>query len=271
MRKTNLGKLGLILAGLLLLSGCDASQDQNNSATPSAMVTVTTQAPTSDTVLAQADVDNQAQAVLDQAQDALASANSTARNFYVVFDGSGSMIGRAPGGDKFRNKLDGAKWAMHQFVEALPDDVNLGLYVFDSRHNGEVLPLAANNKAEFLKLIDAVRDGGGTPLGDSIEKAVKTLKKQYEKQFGYGEFRLVVVTDGDSNDSMTEGVKAAQKNNFAIYTVGFGIGEKHELRRYSRFYKDAVNADQLKSALTEAGSELELYDPTSFPGEAEGQ
>jgi uncharacterized protein with von Willebrand factor type A (vWA) domain len=270
MRKTNLTKLGLILAGLLLLSGCDASQDQNNSATTQPAIAVTT-APASDLVLAQADADNQAQAVLDQAQDAVASANSTARNFYVVFDGSGSMSGRAPGGDKFRNKLAGAKWAMHQFVEALPDDVNLGLYVFDAKHNGEVLPLAANNKAEFLKLVDAVDDGGGTPLGDSIEKAVNTLKKQYEKQFGYGEFRLVVVTDGDSSDSLTTGVKAAQKNNFAIYTVGFGIGERHELRKYSRFYKDAVNADELKAALTEAGSELELYDPDSFPGEAGGK
>ncbi|MBK9770988.1 MAG: VWA domain-containing protein [Candidatus Obscuribacter sp.] len=188
-----------------------------------------------------------------------ANVNLTARNIYVVFDGSGSMEESIPGSDQFSTRLAGAKWAVHQFIDGLPDNINLGLYVFDQSGSREVLPLGPDNKAEFLSQIDAVVANNGTPLGESIEAAVKALKVQQAKQKPYGEFRLLVVTDGHASDYIGRGVKQANKSGFPLYTIGLGIGQDHELRKESRFYQDAKDAEQLSAALKAAGSELEDY------------
>jgi uncharacterized protein with von Willebrand factor type A (vWA) domain len=203
----------------------------------------------------------------------VAAENQTARNFYVVFDGSGSMFGGAPNTDKFRNKLEGAKWAAEQFAATVPDDVQLGMFVFDGKGRREVLSLKANNKAEFLAAVKAVmpNTGTGTPLGESMIVALKTLKRQYEAQMGYGEFRLLVVTDGEANDigQVNAAGKLAAEYGIPVYTIGFGIGPNHSLRKYSRSYQDAHDAEHLKKALQEAGAELPDFDPKDFTG-AEG-
>lgn len=246
MNISKFARLFLLLFGLTMLSGCEASTDPNNQ-------------QYAELIIAKADLENAAPVdVVDDAQ-------STARNFYVVFDGSGSMDERPPQADTFKTKLEGAKWAMHKFVEGLPDDVNLGLYVFDKHGSREVLTLGPNHKAAFLEQVDAVSADNSTPLGASIETGVKALKTQYLRQLGYGEFRLVVVTDGHATDSINRGVKAAEANHFPIYTIGFGIGQTHQLRQYSRLYQDAENAEQLKQALDNAASELEAF-PDQFSG-----
>lgn len=239
MKALNLSCLRILVLILSasLLSGCEAATDSDNA---------------SDVV----DV-----AELSATDSALpaANVNLTARNFYVVFDGSGSMEEAIPGSNQFPNKLAGAKWAVHQFVDGLPDGVNLGLYVFDQRGSREVLPLGPDNKTEFLSQIDAVVANNATPLGESIEAAVKALKVQQAKQKPYGEYRLLVVTDGHASDYIGRGVKAAQKNGFPLYTIGLGVVGDHELRKVSRSYQDAKDAEQLSAALKAAGSELEDY------------
>jgi uncharacterized protein YegL len=194
---------------------------------------------------------------------------SLQRNFYFVFDGSGSMHEAPPssggsGEQRFRSKIEAAKWAVRQFMTTVPNDVNLGLYVFDSRGQREVIPLGPNNRVAFLNAIENVRANQGTPLGDAIAKGVDALVEQYKKQLGYGEYRLIVVTDGEASDDLNAGVTQALRYSIPIYTVGFGIGEGHALRKYSVSYKNALSAGDLQQALTEAGSELDVYDPGTF-------
>jgi Ca-activated chloride channel homolog len=196
---------------------------------------------------------------------------STARNFYFVFDGSGSMDGAPPsnsGADrKFRTKIEGAKWAVHEFMKTVPADVNLGLFVFDSNGTREVLPLGANNRQQFLAEIDRISTGGGTPLGRSIHGGAGALVHQYRKQLGYGEFRLIVITDGESEDDINYGVSEAVKNSMPIYTIGFGIGQSHALRRFSVSYKNADSAAEIQQALKEATAEMDVFDPKVFQGQ----
>jgi secreted protein with Ig-like and vWFA domain len=180
---------------------------------------------------------------------------SLARNFYFVFDGSGSMDGQ---------RLRDAKQAVKEFLKNVPDDVNIGLYVFDYYGDREVLPLKANNKAQFVAQVDKVYAGGGTPLGAAIAKGASTLAAQREKQLQYGEYRLIVITDGEASDYIETGTDAAEKNLVPIYTIGFQIGNRHKLRQHSVSYQSANDINELRKALTEAAAELDVFDPQSF-------
>ena len=79
------------------------------------------------------------------------------RNFYFIFDGSGSMsesLNKQCQGDKrFGSRLEGAKWAVGQFLPLVSRDVNLGLWVFDSHGNNERVALGPDNRAPFLTAV----------------------------------------------------------------------------------------------------------------------
>jgi Ca-activated chloride channel homolog len=200
---------------------------------------------------------------LDDAQGVV----STTRNFYFVIDGSGSMNDR-PGGackgdQSHANKLAGAKWAVGQFMDNMPADVNLGLYVFDSNGQREVVPLGSNNRRAFMDAVDDVSGGGGTPLADAIRAGTNKLVTQYKKQLGYGSYRLVVVTDGDAS-GIPGAAKYATKKGVPIYTIGLCIGNNHPLRDHSVSYQAADNFDDLAQALQETMAETQTFDATEF-------
>ena len=247
----------LTLLALSLLAGCSSSGTQTDSTDLSNVKKV-------DPLTVAPDGDGDAGS---PASDTKAAVNLK-RNFYFVFDGSGSMKDAPPssdGGDqKFHSKIEGAKWAVNEFMKSVPDNVNLGLFVFDSRGEREVLHLGSNNRQEFLKDINRVDPAGWTPLGDAISKGATALAKQYKNQMGYGDFRLIVITDGEANDSINKGIATALKYNIPIYTIGFGIGPKHSLRKYSISYRSADSAKQVENALEEAAAELDVFDATSF-------
>ena len=80
---------------------------------------------------------------------------SLTRNFYFIFDGSGSMsesLNKQCKGDRrFGSRLEGAKWAVEQFLPLMPPDVNLGLWVFDAYGNSERVLLGPDNRDTFLQ------------------------------------------------------------------------------------------------------------------------
>jgi hypothetical protein len=196
---------------------------------------------------------------------------SLARNFYFIFDGSGSMrdpLGSDCGGDQsFKRKLEGAKWAIAEFLKKVPADVNLGLYVFDENHSRQsecnVLPLGPNNMAAFLQAINDVEAGGGTPLARAIRFGAEVLAEQRKMQLGYGEFRLIVVTDGLADD-IPQAAEYATEKEIPIYAIGLCIQEDHPLRQYAVSYRAADNFQDLAKALEATVSEAEFYDAKAF-------
>ncbi len=193
--------------------------------------------------------------------------SSTKRNIYIVFDGSGSMNNRLQQGanQQFKNKIDGAKWAVNEFMQTIPDDINLGLFVFDAQGVREVVPLAALDRAAFLSAIRDVRAAGGTPLGESIKAGVDALMKKYQEQLGYGEYRLIVVTDGEaSGSSIAEAVDYAQDFGVPIYTIGLDVNEQHSLRANSRQFFSAKSFEELKKGLIDSAAESETFDANEF-------
>lgn len=198
-------------------------------------------------------------------------APSLTRNFYVIFDGSGSMaesLTRQCKGDRrFGSRLEGAKWAVEQFLPLVPRDVNLGLWIFDAGGNSERVSLGPANRGRFLTAVQQTRAGGNTPLTESIEQGVNRLVQQRDAQLGYGEFRLIVVTDGQATGRpLPQAVDHARERRIPIYTIGLCIGEKHELRKDSVSYRAADSIEALKRGLEETLAETNVFDPRTFSG-----
>jgi hypothetical protein len=196
---------------------------------------------------------------------------SLTRNFYFIFDGSGSMaesLTRQCTGDRrFGSRLEGAKWAVEQFLPLTPRDVNLGLWIFDAAGNRERVPLGPDNHGAFLTEVRKTRASGNTPLTESIEQGVNRLVQQRDQQLGYGEFRLIVVTDGQATGRpLPQAVNYAREQRIPIYTIGLCIGEKHELRKYSVSYRAADSIEALKRGLEETLAETSVFDPQTFSG-----
>lgn len=184
---------------------------------------------------------------------------STASNYYFVIDGSGSMGDRCEGG----RKIEWAKQAVAQFLNQVPGDVNLGLYIFDDDGDREVVPLGSNNRERVLSAVQAIDVGGGTPLGAALRHAKTQLLQQYKQQLGYGEFRLIVVTDGEAGDMSVMETEAQEVASlpFQLRTIGLCIGEHHALRRYSLSYSAANNDAELQRALQQATAEIDVFTP----------
>jgi uncharacterized protein with von Willebrand factor type A (vWA) domain len=196
---------------------------------------------------------------------------SLTRNFYFIIDGSGSMseaLNKQCHGDKrFGSRLEGAKWAITQFISLVPPDVNLGLWIFDVNGNSERLPLGPESRTPFLAAVQKTKAGGRTPLTESIEQAVNRLVQQRDKQLGYGEFRLIVVTDGEATGRpLPQAVAYARQRRIPIYTIGLCIGTQHELRKSSVTYRAADSIEALRRGLEETLAETNIFDPQTFSG-----
>lgn len=189
-----------------------------------------------------------------------------ARNFYFIIDGSGSMKGTPdapcePG--RFDSKLAGAQWAVRTFLEKVPDDVNIGLHLFDQRGNREVVPIGNNNRQEFLAAVETIDPGSGTPLAEAIQVGTNKLVEQYKKQLGYGEYRLVVVTDGKAK-GIPIAANLAAEWGMPIYAIGLCIDEDHPLRQHALTYRAADSFEDLEKGLEETLAELPSFDASTF-------
>lgn len=195
------------------------------------------------------------------------AAVSLKRNFYFVFDGSGSMAyrpdGSCVGDQRFATKIEGAKWAVREFIAKVPNDVNLGLYVFDGKGEREVVPLGSGNHNKFLQEVSNIRAAGGTPLAQGMRVATQRLIEQYKKQLGYGEYRLVVVTDGQA-DNIPDASLNAIRYSIPIYAIGLCIGDNHPLRQYAFSYRAADSVEDLRRGLEETLAELSSFDIKEF-------
>jgi len=205
-------------------------------------------------------------AVAKDKGDAAISADLFARNYYVVLDASGSMTERGCSGDA--PKIDAARVALDAFADSLPADANLGLQVFDARGVREQLPLGTKNRDQFKAVLGKVRAAGGTPLHSAVTQAYTKLEAQGARQLGYGEYHLVVVTDGEASEGQdpTGAVKLIlDRSPVVLHTIGFCIGERHSLNQPGRtIYRAADNPGQLRQSLADVLAEAPTFDSSGF-------
>lgn len=230
--------LAVALCGLVL-AGCDESPKKAaDPAKPRPAIKVSEQPPTPPWPPLQ--------------EDAKLAADPLARNYYLVFDASGSM------GDRDcvegSSKLAAAKLAVGSFARSIPPGANVGLAVFGQGGIAERLPLAASSREQLDATIRRVAAGGGTPLKSAMDIGVRALTAQARRQLGYGEYHLVVITDGEFNPSSEDPRPTAdlvlRDTPIVMHTLGFCIGEKHSLNQPGRvLYKAANSQKELEQGL----------------------
>jgi hypothetical protein len=186
------------------------------------------------------------------------------RNFVIIFDDSGSMAGRDDDGNR---KIDTAKNAVVEWSKSVPAGANVGLVSF---HSGvwSLQLLTPASKEQLISAVRNIEDGGSTPLSKAFEKSFFMLTKQGLKQLGYGEYTIVVITDGEANEAvqLNEWVHFVLDNSpIQIYTIGFGIGTDHTLNQPGLTqYRPAENLAELQKGLKEVLAEAETFDETEF-------
>jgi len=250
-RRHNMFRLGACLALTFLFLACDPPTQNGNAASGDGQ-TATPSAPGPKNGWLKAATNSQVQV------DTLL----TRRNFYIVLDGSGSMTeSRCAGGS---TKTVVAKQAIKRFAKLLGEDDNLGFLAFDSRGITERFPLSLGNRDRFNAAVDDTGANSGTPLYTAVALAYSKLKEQAERQLGYGEYHLIVVTDGEANGEPD--VKGTIVNTIlaespvVIHTIGFCIGPEHSLNQPGRvIYKDASNPKDIEEGLQAVLAEADKF------------
>ena len=185
-------------------------------------------------------------------------------NYYVILDGSGSM---EESHCSSRNKMIDAIDALSAFIDSVPQEANIGVSVFNHNRITELIPLQSEGRINTTKLSRIV-PGGATPLRSAIESAYGKLVSQGERQLGYGEYHLVVITDGLATEGEDPGAVVRQmlsESPVNLYTIGFCIGSDHSLNQpgYST-YRAAENLTALKQGLSEVLAEAPSFTLDSF-------
>ncbi|MCI0540518.1 MAG: VWA domain-containing protein [Verrucomicrobiales bacterium] len=179
-------------------------------------------------------------------------------NVVIVLDASGSMNG-ALSGSKL-NKMAAAKVALKEVLKNVPPSTRVGLLVFSARNVQDdwVYPLGPRNDSELFKAIDLPMPGRGTPLGQYIKVGADRLLEERAKQFGYGTFRLLIVTDGEAEDRTlveryTPDVIA---RGIRVDVIGVAMASNHTLARRVHSYRAANDPASLRRALSEVFAEV---------------
>ncbi|NLG99400.1 MAG: VWA domain-containing protein [Chloroflexi bacterium] len=132
----------------------------------------------------------------------------------LAIDVSGSMAVN----DMVPTRMDAAKQAAHQFINGLPEDLQVGLVYFKEY---------ASVKTPLTRDHDLVRRGvnqlearGGTAIGEAIHTALDQLALYDQEEVGL----IVLLSDGESNQGRPpiDAAKRAKEIGVPIYSVGIG-------------------------------------------------
>jgi hypothetical protein len=173
-------------------------------------------------------------------------------NVVVVVDASGSM--GAPMGGSTRMSV--AKDALKQVLKQIPDTTHVGILVFPQ--GNWVYPLGPRKESMLAGAIDSIQSGGGTPLGDYMKRGADALLEARKKQFGYGTYRLLVVTDGEAGDARQVEAYTPDiiSRGITIDCIGVEMASRHTLATKVHSYRNANDPESLKQAISEVFAEV---------------
>lgn len=126
------------------------------------------------------------------------------------------------------NRLAAAQKAAKEFVEMLPDSINLGLVSFARSAIVEVSP--TTNRGQVSSAIDHLQLGPSTATGDAILTALQSLQTFQDsipggkKDSDKVPSRVVLLSDGARTVGrpVEDGISAAKKASVPVSTIAFG-------------------------------------------------
>jgi len=176
----------------------------------------------------------------------------------IVLDASGSMRGTLAGSNL--DKMSAAKSALKEVLASVPASTHIGLLVFSSSNlkNDWVYPLGPRVDADLARAIDLPKAGSGTPLGQYIKIGADRLLQERTKQFGYGTYRLLIVTDGEAGDQnlVERYTPDVISRGITVDVIGVGMSARHTLATKVHSYRAANDPASLKRALADVFAEV---------------
>ncbi len=176
-------------------------------------------------------------------------------NVVIVLDASGSMNDRMSGTSI--RKIEAAKSAIKEVVKNTPPTTQIGLLVFGEYRRWEY-PLGPRDDEKLFRAIDSVSATGGTPLGEFIKKGADRLLKARKDQFGYGSYRLLVVTDGEASDQnmVQRYTPDVISRGITVDVIGVDMQQDHTLAKTVHSYRRANDPASLSQAIREVFAEV---------------
>lgn len=191
---------------------------------------------------------------------AFAAAGAGAQEVYVdnvviVLDASGSMKEIMSGTST--RKMDAAKTAIKEVVRNTPSTTRIGLLVF-GQQRGWVYPLGPRSDDRLFRAIDGLAASGGTPLGEFIKQGADRLLEARRDQFGYGSYRLLIVTDGEASDQslVDRYTPDVVSRGIVVDVIGVDMDRDHTLAKKVHSYRRANDPASLSRAIREVFAEV---------------
>lgn len=174
----------------------------------------------------------------------------------VLIDDSGSMNDEMRG-QRIR-KMDAAKRSLTLVLENLPTDSQVGVLTLN---NGWLTRLDTVNRAQLRQRIMQIRARGGTPLGTRMKEATNELLKHREKNM-YGDYRLLVVTDGEAGDQdiLDAALPDIMTRGILVDVIGVDMASQHSLATRVHHYRRADDPRSLEKAISSSLAESAATD-----------
>ena len=200
------------------------------------------------------------------------------RSVLLILDASRSMNEPAGGGG---TRLDAAKAATRELLEAVPEDARVGLRVYGAQVSGTTrargcrdtelaIPVGAVRLEQVERVVDGLEGRGRTPIGRSLLAAPGDFTAG-------GRRTVVLVSDGGDDCAPPDPCKAAatvsrQGIDMTIQVVGLQVSGRvrEQLECIARAgggsYVDAGDPERLEAELAAAFARaFRRYEPTGEP------
>jgi hypothetical protein len=176
----------------------------------------------------------------------------------ILLDASGSMKAHFQGSNGSR--MDAAKSALKTVIRQVPQTTQIGLLVFSSANltNDWAFPLGPRDDAHLFRMLDSIEPRIDTPLGKYLKIAADRLLEERAKQFGYGTYRLIVVTDGEAQDAnlVNRYTPEIIARGITVDVIGVAMNKAHTLATKVHSYRSANDSSALNRALSEVFAEV---------------
>lgn len=181
-------------------------------------------------------------------------------NIVVVLDNSGSMNQSFNG----ITRMEAAKNALQLVLNNLSDETNVGLITINPVvKTNWIYPIGKIDKNTLSQSIKEIYANGGTPLGAYIKVGADALMELRQKQ-KYGNYRLLVVTDGEANDEnlVEKYVPDIMCRGIRFDVIGVSL-KNHTLANKVNSYKSADDQESLTKAVESVLAETPTSDGVS--------